>query len=80
MKNIIKGVIILLTICLIGFSNLFIDLGYEKETDIFYIDISHPLLYFILFVSLSIAIMIGLDLLKSIEKDEEKVNHFKNIQ
>ncbi len=80
MKNIIKVAVILLTICLIGSTYLFIDTGYEKETDIFYIDISHPLLYFILFVSISLGIMIGIDLLKSIEKDEEKVNHFKNIQ
>lgn len=79
MKTLIKLFLIVIALLTVTFSYFFIDIGYEKETNIFYIDISYPFLYFFLMFSFIVSFILGIDLLKTIEKDEDTRNHFKEI-
>lgn len=78
MKQFIRFFLLVIALLTVTSSYFFIDTGYEKETNIFYIDISYPFLYLFLMFSFIVSYILGIDLLKSIEKDEDTINHFKD--
>jgi hypothetical protein len=78
MKQFIRFFLLVIALLTVTLSYFFIDTGYEKETNIFYIDISYPFLYLLLMFSFIVSYILGIDLLKSIEKDEQTINHFKD--
>jgi TRAP-type C4-dicarboxylate transport system permease small subunit len=80
MKVFLNSLLLGIIFCLIIFSYLYIDMGYEKETKIMYIDIHYPTLYFFVLFSFTVVYLIIVDFKEHFTKEKKDQQYFKDVE